>query len=176
MTMQDFIGRLRAGPENDVYMTANNSASNKDLVNELLPTLPNMGPAEDPWLNLESMATRAFIWIGTKGTWTPLHHDQTNNGLVQISGRKKVWLAPTTSVTHIANHHHVYSQFNPRAPDYVKFPLAQSIKWIEVELGPGDALFIPQGWWHAVLGLEENVSVSWTCWREKVTDYSVAIS
>jgi ribosomal protein L16 Arg81 hydroxylase len=44
-----------------------------------------------------------------------------------------------------------------------KYPRAADVKWMEFTLKAGDFLFIPQGWWHCVEGLEENVSVSFTC-------------
>jgi ribosomal protein L16 Arg81 hydroxylase len=36
---------------------------------------------------------------------------------------------------------------------------------IEAQLGPGDGLYIPQGWWHSVKGIGEgvNASVSHIC-------------
>lgn len=34
----------------------------------------------------------------------------------------------------------------------------------EVELGPGDGVFIPRGWWHAVRGSGEGVAGSANWW------------
>lgn len=34
----------------------------------------------------------------------------------------------------------------------------------EVKLATGDALFIPQGWWHSIKGLGEGVNMSVNWW------------
>jgi ribosomal protein L16 Arg81 hydroxylase len=36
---------------------------------------------------------------------------------------------------------------------------------IETVIGPGDALFLPVGWWHAVEALSLSVSVSFTSFQ-----------
>jgi ribosomal protein L16 Arg81 hydroxylase len=34
------------------------------------------------------------------------------------------------------------------------------VAWLVVELAPGDAVFLPTGWWHQVVALEASISVS----------------
>lgn len=172
MPMSEFINRLRNGPANDVYMTANNAAQNREFMNKMLGTLPNLGPDTDPYLDVRQLTTRAFLWIGTKGTYTPLHHDNTNNGFVQISGHKRVHLAPPWASTNLYNHAHVFAYVDPRNIDTTKYPKAAKVRWMTFDLGPGDFLFIPQGWWHTVEGLDENVSVSFTCWKPCISHFS----
>jgi ribosomal protein L16 Arg81 hydroxylase len=33
---------------------------------------------------------------------------------------------------------------------------------IDVEIGPGDLLFLPVGWWHHVRGLETSITMTFT--------------
>jgi ribosomal protein L16 Arg81 hydroxylase len=128
--------------------------------------LPNLGDPADPWLADRIGDAGAWPWLGTAHTYTPTHHDLTHNALCQLSGRKRVWLAAPHATPNLYNAQHVFSPVQPNEPlDLARYPLAASVRWHECELGPGDALILPEGWWHAVLGLEENVSVSFTCWR-----------
>ena len=45
-----------------------------------------------------------------------------------------------------------------------RFPLFKEAPYSDVELGPGEALFIPRGHWHYVRSLEPSFSVSFW-WR-----------
>ena len=41
----------------------------------------------------------------------------------------------------------------------------QDLPGYTVELAPGDAIFLPAGWWHAVTALSPSVSVTTTGFR-----------
>jgi len=173
LKMTDFIHKLRHGPINGHYMTANNAANNRKLINKLLSTLPNLGPVNDPILDLPKLTTSGFLWVGGKGVFTPTHHDLTNNFIVQISGRKRWWVAPTSDMIYMHNHNHVYSYIDPRKKmDLSKFPNADKIRWMQFDMEPGDFLFLGEGNWHCVESLEENVTVTGTCFHNTIKHFT----
>lgn len=106
------------------------------------------------------------IWIGPKGTLTPLHRDDTDNLFAQVWGQKKFTLA--------APHHRealgTWStaptggldgcDFNPDAPDYQRFPTARNVTFLRVTLEAGDLLFLPEGWFHQVESVSTSLSVN----------------
>jgi ribosomal protein L16 Arg81 hydroxylase len=46
--------------------------------------------------------------------------------------------------------------------DEKRHPLMKNITPMEVVIGPGEALFIPIGWWHCVESLDMSMSISFT--------------
>jgi hypothetical protein len=90
------------------------------------------------------------VWLGPRGTVTPLHRDPNTNLLAQIVGQKRVILHhPDARVYPRSDGPHANaSAADAEAPGdaFPDFPPAYEI----VELGPGDALLIPVGWWHHV--------------------------
>jgi putative sterol carrier protein len=106
------------------------------------------------------------IWIGPKGTLTPLHRDDTDNLFAQVWGQKSFILA--------APHHRpalgTWStapkggldgcDFNPDAPDYQRFPTARTVTFLRITLEAGDLLFLPEGWFHQVESVSTSLSVN----------------
>ncbi|CAG8870119.1 hypothetical protein PS627_03865 [Pseudomonas fluorescens] len=106
------------------------------------------------------------IWIGPKGTLTPLHRDDTDNLFAQVWGQKSFILA--------APHHRPVlgtwstspkggldgCDFNPDAPDYQRFPGARNVNFLRVVLQAGDLLFLPEGWFHQVESVSTSLSVN----------------
>ena len=118
----------------------------------------------------EGAATRA--WLGPKGTVSPTHRDPTHNLLVQVVGSKYVRLyAPSQerAMYLFADPKRANAaRADPRAaleeaharrfPEFSRAPFSDAV------LEPGDALYIPPGWFHYVQSVTSSFSVSfwWT--------------
>ncbi|KAK0458448.1 uncharacterized protein EV420DRAFT_1542316 [Desarmillaria tabescens] len=126
------------------------------------PSVPNYAPpGNDEQLVLNT-------WLGPRGTISPAHTDPYFNFYVQVVGSKTVWLAsPKCS-------EHMYAEETPSisntscvdvftTQDNHEYPAF----WEDVVPGamsttlhPGDMLFFPPGWWHAMRANETSFSVS----------------
>lgn len=165
MRMDEFCRLVVEGGEsNDYYLTANN---NQASLSELELLFEDVGDFGKGYRIPETIKTRSHLWFGPKGAFTPLHHDLTNNMLVQIYGRKKLTLIPAFQVPHLYNDTHVYSATDFPEVDVKRFPRMKSVTPIEVILNPGEAVFIPIGWWHCVESLDVSISVSFTDFNVK---------
>lgn len=158
---------ITSGPSNDVYMTANNGRANAWLMDELLGDIVVGGSLGqlDAILEPARIAESTFLWLGPEGVVTPLHHDLTNNLFVQVYGKKRFYLASALQADAIYNHHHVYSSATLRAPDLEARPEMARVQVYEVDLEPGDVLYLPVGWWHEVVGLSDSISLTFTAFR-----------
>ena len=159
MTFGEYVELVEAsGETNDFYITANNSGANKEALKELwndIVLFPQYLRDDDP-------NNRGFFWFGPKGTVTPLHHDLTNNFMAQVRGRKRVRLIAPYELAHVYNNRHCYTQVDLDRIDYDRFPLFRNVTIADVEIGPGDLLFLPVGWWHYVRGLEVSITMTFT--------------
>ena len=143
---------------NDFYMTAYNSGQHDPQLNCLLEDLHYWPEFMDAEPN-----GRVFIWLGPAGTLTPWHHDLTNNFMVQIAGRKKITLVPSSAVHQMYNHTHCFSEMNlQNPPDLNQFSLFGNVQPIEFILKPGEFFFLPVGWWHYVEALDQSLTVTGT--------------
>lgn len=100
-------------------------------------------------------------WIGPPGQLSPLHRDPYHNLLCQVHGTKAVWLFPPGDGEALlpcddfrtANTSRI---LDPRPPDAVRrWPSLATTSPQACTLAPGDALFMPKGWWHVVQASEE---------------------
>jgi hypothetical protein len=151
--LRDITAAIRAGPSNDFYLTAYNDTGNKIALSKLwddLGPVSILRPAE---------ARDGFFWLGPQGTLTPFHHDLTNNLLVQVMGRKHVQMVPSWEVGRMRNATHCFSDREPADWNAADANLPPRL---ECEIGPGDALFLPIGWWHHVEALDPSISMSFT--------------
>jgi hypothetical protein len=154
MPLRDVIARIREGASNDFYVTANNADVNWDA---FAPLWRDVGRV--PGL-LETQSLRdGYIWMGPQGTITPWHHDLSNNLLMQIVGRKRVRLIAAHDTHKMRNTRHCFSDWHaedllPGPGDETRPPVLECI------IGPGDAVFIPVGWWHHVEALDATIGMS----------------
>jgi len=164
----DFLSWIGSGvTSNDAYLTAYNGSYNRSALNELLGDIPGIPGYLD-----QRSAGAGFLWIGPQGTITPLHHDLTNNLLAQVVGRKRFVIASSAEISHVYNHEHCFSAVDMRRVDLRAHPLMADVRFIEFELGPGEAVFLPVGWWHFVESLDFSISVSFTnfLWNNDFTE------
>lgn len=106
------------------------------------------------------------LWFGAQFCKTPLHYDLADNLFSQIVGRKRVLLfAPHKSdclYPAVGQTHAHCSRVNVFDPDPQEFPLFQQAlpPDAEIVLQPGNMLYIPYRWWHAIESLDVSISVS----------------
>lgn len=157
----DLITQDRAG--NDAYITAYNNALNGKA---LKPLEDDLGFFEQI-LSRDVAQPHGMMWIGPADTFTPLHHDLTNNLLVQVVGRKRVIMVSPDEWPRLYNDRHVFSLIKDLAAIDEPFEAARDIGALAFDLEPGDALFIPIAWWHQVRSLDFSVSITYTnfLWR-----------
>ncbi len=155
MSMAEFVARVEAaGVSNDLYLIAGNGNSRTDefapLFDDVLPPPGLFSP--------EHLRSSSALWFGPAGTITALHHDTSNILFCQIWGRKRVRLAPPDNALLLPLARGLYNHVDPRDPAPEHEDAAGSM--FEVLLGPGDALFIPVGWWHHVEALDVSISLA----------------
>jgi hypothetical protein len=113
------------------------------------------------------------IWIGN-AIVTPAHYDYSQNVACVVAGRRRFTLFPPEQIDNL---HIGPIDFAPAGPcislvdfanpDHTRFPrFRRALEHaFVVELGPGDAIYIPIQWWHHVVSLDVcNVLVNywWT--------------
>ena len=120
---------------------------------------------------------RAGLWIGNK-IQVPLHNDFPNNVACVIGGRRKFTLIPPNQFENLyvgpidfTPAGRAVSMVDLQNPDLDKYPkFAVALEHaLTAELSPGDIIYIPSMWWHAVEGLDDfNVMLNFW-WRENPT-------
>ncbi len=169
MRFADFIDLVETGDGvNGHYMTANNAATNADALAGLFDDIrwpdflqPDGHPLGNGWL-----------WYGPRGSFTPLHHDLTNNLMAQFRGRKLVKLVAPFESAHLYNHEHRYSRVDLDAVDLARFPEMADVTIFEVVIGPGEMLFVPAGWWHTVRALDVSITITFPNFVWETDHYS----
>ncbi|KAG9018707.1 hypothetical protein FRB90_010321 [Tulasnella sp. 427] len=128
---------------------------------------PNNWSTYRPPMNDEQLVINA--WLGPQQTMSPAHFDPYFNCFVQVVGRKIVWIAQPSvadfmhaSGANIKNTSQVdVFADKPNAmrdwPEFVERVVPHAMS---VVLEPGDLLFLPPGWWHAMRSEELSFSVS----------------
>jgi len=162
--LASFLQRVReADDTNDFYMTARNGSANAALV------AAAMDPASlcPELLDGTQADGNVFLWIGPRGTFTPAHHDLTNNFFLQVKGSKEFRLASSLALLEVDNDRHCYLASSLSEIDRRRVDSGLPALSFTVTLGEGDILFIPLGWWHEVRGLTASISLSATHFRAK---------
>lgn len=109
------------------------------------------------------MGQNMGVFMGAKGTRTTLHAAPPDNLFAQVCGSKR-WVLLSSKLDPVlrpvmARSTYYWSDFDPDAPDYERYPAARYCDWYDFELHPGDVLYNPPSTWHQVTNLTASIGV-----------------
>jgi len=108
----------------------------------------------------------AVMFIGSKGTVTPFHSDgmQTAAYLFQVVGRKRCYFVSPDQYECLYprpfRRQFGMAQVDYRHPDPEKQPRFRDVVVEETILNPGETLYVPSGYWHAIEAMDASISYS----------------
>ena len=115
------------------------------------------GFAEANRLNVVPPQVEARLWIGN-ASHVACHYDAYENVACVLAGKRRFTLYPPTAIAGLypgpidhtmAGQPVSMAAADPANPAYPRFAKVRDLA-VTVELGPGDALFLPKLWWHEV--------------------------
>lgn len=170
-----FLGRLLELIDRDVYPAISMQST---LTSEILPGLVNENRS-DFFTSVEPR-----LWIGNEGI-VNTHYDGSDNVACVVAGRRRFILFPPEQTCHL---YPGPLNFTPAGaptslvdinkPNFERYPLFKHAlaEAYSVELGPGDAIFIPMLWWHHVESLEKVNALMNYWWNGSFAPNSVSPS
>jgi hypothetical protein len=158
LPMTDYVARIRnGGSTNDYYLGARNEALK---LPGLFPLLRDLGGYEGVLDPSELKHHYKKLWFGPAGTVTQWHHDRSNIFFVQIYGSKRIQMAPSWQLPRMRNEIANLSAADCSYDTIMQTALPSDVSVHDVVARPGDAVFIPVGWWHRVTSLEASITVT----------------
>jgi hypothetical protein len=139
---------------------------------ELDGSFPGLRHANDLQLNVAEPLVS--LWLGNR-VRVAAHFDLPDNLACVVAGRRRFTLFPPEQVSNLyigpldlTPAGQAISLVDVAQPDFERFPrFAQALEQAQTaELLPGDALFIPSQWWHAVEALEPVSALVNFWWRQ----------
>lgn len=142
------------------------AASDASLPSVYMGSLPAddyvPGFAADNLVDVLPALARPRLWLGNAGR-VACHYDTFDNLACVVAGRRRFTLYPPDAVgdLYVGPIDHTLAgqpvslaaSAEPGDPRYPRFAAAAARAMV-VELGPGDALYLPKLWWHQVDALE----------------------
>jgi hypothetical protein len=158
-TLREFISWIeRVKHSNARYMVARNNSLATPGLRALARDVGFFGGI----LDRRRIDGFVSLWVGPGGTVTPLHQDTANNLFCQVRGRKRFTLIDPANAELLRDCLSYYSDVDAERFDVRRYPYLSRVDRLTVTVGPGEALFIPAGWWHHVRSLSPSLSVSMT--------------
>jgi len=158
MTVKDFAKQfLKENPEEIGYLAQHQLLDQVPSLAQdiIIPDFCYTGDEDDVDMN---------VWIGPKGTVSPLHTDPKHNVLCQVSGSKYIVLYPAKYSDYLYPHPTPLlfntSRIDLQVVDTGEYPEFMKAEGFHMILKPGEMLYIPPGVWHFVKSLEISFSVS----------------
>jgi histone arginine demethylase JMJD6 len=148
--------------ENDInseispfYLNTNFSPTTDMLADYSVPTYFQC--AFDSFRNRPDREPFSWIYLAPKNSVTDLHVDIIHSSAwnLVISGKKFWVFFPEEQTRYLYG-----GRVNPFAPDYDKHNLYSSAAPLVCVQKPGETVFTPSGWYHAVLNLTSGISLT----------------
>lgn len=175
LKMADLIAMIRQGdtrykvsaedmdPEKGCLATVENETKNtilKALIDSELGGENKKAAFKPDWQKKDASFFNWSIWMGAKGTKTPMHFDtDLFNFLYVAEGKKRVVLIPKNKVTDkLFPLKEFYSGSGWTGVDILDRSFNLPEGSVDVEVCAGQGIFIPFRWYHAVENVESNVA------------------
>uniref|UniRef100_A0A0E0JJW8 JmjC domain-containing protein n=1 Tax=Oryza punctata TaxID=4537 RepID=A0A0E0JJW8_ORYPU len=104
-----------------------------------------------------------FVYMGAKGTWTPLHADvfRSYSWSANVCGRKLWLFLPPSQSRFVFDRNLQSSVYNINDDVSEKqFPEFNNTEWLECTQEQNEIIFVPSGWYHQVHNLEDTISIN----------------
>jgi Cupin-like domain len=156
--LRDYIAQLRAGSKK--YLKFSQMIHESSALQEDFNTA---------WL-LKFHRSREFkklffLFMGGKGTVTPIHTALPPTVFVQVHGVKKWRFYPTNDRLFLGvrpdRRSYYYTHANPDDPTNPEFPLLKHSRGQELLLHPGDVVRFPALVWHQVENITDSIGVAY---------------
>ena len=169
--VSEYIQYMRDCPDKDPYYLKNcRFHRDTELLDDYV--VPDYFKSWHMILPKEERPPLSWLYIGATNTFSPLHLDvwDTSAWNAVISGTKLWMFYPAAQSPFLYD-----GAVNPFEPNYEKYPhFAQATPLVCIQK-PGEVVFTPSGWWHAVYNVEGGISITENFINEtnytKVKDY-----
>ena len=121
--------------------------------------LPHILACDDLYGSMSDL----LMWFSKGNTTSSQHFDTEDNIMFQISGTKDIYLShPNESAAMYMDHHNKFglSPINVDRVDLQRFPKVAEAKVQYARLEPGDALYLPDSWWHVIKSSGRNIGLA----------------
>mmetsp|Transcript_2376 Transcript_2376/g.4316 ORF Transcript_2376/g.4316 Transcript_2376/m.4316 type:complete len:352 (-) Transcript_2376:407-1462(-) len=120
----------------------------------------NNGIFKEEWQKLDPEEFNWSMWMGAKGTQTPMHFDtDLFNFLYVVEGKKRVVLIPNDHRTAgMFKVKEFYSGSAFTGIDVLSKDFVLPEGSVDVEVGPGEGICISYRWWHSVENMENTLA------------------
>ena len=148
-----------AKPEYKNMLYCVNAISDEGNQLQRLMSLPDVLACDELYTALHD----ARLWMSRGNTTSSLHFDTHENLLLQIDGAKDVYLwHPNETSNFYMDFHDKFglSPVNVDRVDLERFPRVANATTYHVRLEAGDAVYIPDSWWHVVVSHQRNIAIA----------------
>lgn len=155
MRMKDYVDLLQSGPtEYRIFLF--------NLIKEV-PQLQKQFKIPD--LGVSFLKKLPFLFFGAEGSSVFMHYDIDFANILHIhfEGKKRCLIFPPSETKYlykVPNALISLSDIDFNNPDFEKFPALQKAKGYEAYLSHGEALYMPEGYWHNMTYLTPGFSMS----------------